>query len=80
MISSQTSRSGSAASARAMATRWRSPPESRLAWYFSTAGPRATWSSSSTTRSVAALPEAMPNSSIGRFTICSIVSRGFSDR
>ena len=39
VISSQTSRSGSAARARAIATRWRSPPESRLAWYFSTAGP-----------------------------------------
>ena len=60
VISSKTRTSGSAASARAIATRCRSPPESRLAWYFSTTGPSATWSSSSTTRSVAALPEAIP--------------------
>src|SRR6185437_14060381 len=39
VISSHTSRSGSAASARAMATRWRSPPERRLVCRSSTVGP-----------------------------------------
>ena len=81
VISSQTSRSGSAASARAMATRCRSPPESRLVCRLSTVGPSATASSSSTTRSRAglALRDAEQLHRPARRS-AAMVSRGFSDR
>jgi hypothetical protein len=79
--SSATSRSGSTASARAIATRWRCPPESSYGcrWMKSSAGPSPTVRSRSVAFSLASSGRARPWRSSGRTMWCATSCTGFSD-
>jgi len=77
--SSQTMKSGSSASARAMPTLWRWPPENSCGYWRMWAAESPTRSSSSPTRRRRSLPRAMPWIASGSPTMLSTVMRGFSE-
>ncbi len=79
VTSSQISRSGSAASARAIATRWRSPPESSTGKRSATRFGRRTRSSSSPTRASASRRDRRLSTRSGRAIELRTWWRGLSD-
>src|SRR3954464_4869730 len=80
VTSSQTSSFGSAASARAIATRWRSPPDSWSGKRFAALEDSATRSRvSDTLRPTSRRPPATPNSASWRAIVWPTVRRGVSD-
>ena len=79
VTSSQTSMAGSAASARAIATRWRSPPESWSGKRSAADADSATRSRHSPTFAPISRPPPRPKSLSLRAIVWPIVVRGFSD-
>ena len=79
VTSSQMSTLGSAARARAMAMRWRSPPESCSGYRLSSEASSATWSSTLTMRASRSSRVVLKKISMGSSRIWRMVLRGFSE-